>query len=122
MTIIRAPASWQGRIVPTLEVLLFIRQQGAVGVPIEMFVGSASVQKVEAFVAAVAIHVTLCGAQDAGFAEFMEWLRKRGEWPAAGWGDQFLRRANGDHRAAIDDFLNRCEEFAQANPSLFPHN
>ncbi|HZH13950.1 MAG TPA: hypothetical protein VE057_06285 [Archangium sp.] len=113
MSAIRPPEEWKGRFVPTLDVLLFIREQILGGVMPEMFFGRLDVGALAAFVHGVRFHLYGGGVEDARYQEFSAWLRDvRNEFPAGkGWAGLYLEEAGGDHQAAILRFLERCAEY-----------
>jgi hypothetical protein len=113
MSAIQPPAAWNGRFVPTLEAIVFVRDQIRSGVMPEMFIGRLDVQALRAFVLGVHFHQFCCGQQDEQYMAFIDWLRDVcREFPSpGGWEEKYLADAGGDHRAAIMRFLDRCAEF-----------
>jgi hypothetical protein len=113
MSSITPPADWKGRFVPTLDVLLFVREQVLSGIMPEMFFGRLDVRALCAFVEGIHFHLYCCGVRDEGYMEFIAWLREvKNEIPTPlGWEGKYLSDFAGDHRAAIMKFLDRCAEF-----------
>ncbi len=113
MSAIRPPEAWKGRLVSTLDTLLFIREQILGGVMPEMFFGRPDVEAVAAFVHGVRFHLYCGRAEDSRYQEFSAWLRDvRNEFPSGkGWAGLYLEEAGGDHRVAIQRFLDRCAEY-----------
>jgi hypothetical protein len=119
MSSIRPPAEWSGKQVSTLDVVLFIREQVMRGVGPEMFIGKPDAYLFAAFVTGVHFHLYCCGGQDPQYTEFLRWMReeKKELLPVGGWPPKLLEDAGGDHRKAIQVFLDRCAEFVAAAAS-----
>ena len=113
MSAIQSPSAWNGRFVPTLEVMVFVRDQIRSGVMPEMFIGRLDVLALRAFVVGVHFHQFCCGQRDEQYMAFIDWLRDEcKEFPSpGGWEEKYLAEERGDHRAAIMRFLDRCAEF-----------
>ncbi len=120
MSALIPPPEWKGRFVTTLEILLFMRDQIRAGFTPEVFFGPIDVHAFGAFVDGLTFYMYCSGVKDDAFLEFLEWLRDRGEYPDPGsWERKYLSDCNGDHRAAIMKFLDRCAEFvAQRKPPV----
>lgn len=113
MSSIRPPGEWKDRFISTLDVLLFIRGQILEGVLPEMFFGRLDIWAVAAFVHGARFHLYCSGVEDARYQAFSAWLRDvKQEFPTVkGWAGLYLEEAEGDHRAAISRFLDRCAEY-----------
>jgi hypothetical protein len=119
MTGILPPEEWRGRSVSMLEMLLFIREQVRKGFMLEIFIGMpayvlhSTVETLESFIEGMKFMLACHGVQDAEFEEFMSWLRevKQAVPPEGLWAEKLLEDAGGDHRAAIERFLDLAAEF-----------
>ncbi|MFY0577530.1 hypothetical protein ACN28S_27305 [Cystobacter fuscus] len=113
MSSILPPVVWNGRFVPTLEALVFMRDQIRSGVMLEIFIGRLDVRALSSFTDGIHFHQFCCGQKDEQYMAFIDWLREVcGEFPSpGGWQEKYLADAGGDHRAAIMRFLDRCAEF-----------
>ncbi len=113
MSSVVPPVEWKGKLVPTLEVLLFVRDQIHAGFTPEVFFGPVDVHALGAFIDGLTFRMYCSGVGDESFGEFLEWLREKGEYPSpGGWEGKYLTDCQGDHRAAIMKFLDRCAEFS----------
>jgi hypothetical protein len=113
MSGIKAPDDWIGKVVDTIDVLVFIRAQVRAGVGLEVFFGRVDVDRFRAFVSGVHFHAFCGGLKADRYLLFLKWLREqKKETSAAGWVESLLRAANGDHRVAILAMLDLCAEFA----------
>ncbi|HLL83249.1 MAG TPA: hypothetical protein VK420_11380 [Longimicrobium sp.] len=84
----------------------------------EIFFGRIDVKAFGNFLDGIGFYTFCAGVKDEPFREFMEWLWEKGEHrDPGGWEARYLTDCNGDHRAAIMKFLDRCAEFvAQRQP------
>lgn len=113
MSTLQTPIEWKGRVVSTLDLLLFIRQKLNEGVTLELFLGSVSAHAMRAFIEGSSMALQYNGLSDQGFEEFVAWLRDvKKEWPVEGWVKKYLRESGGDHEVAIRKFLDFAAEFA----------
>src|SRR5688572_30108261 len=91
MTAILAPEEWKGRTVYMLEVLMFIREQINSGNMPEIFIGFpayigyATIETLESYIDGYLFSLSCHRIHDAGYKEFLEWLRDvKKESPAEG--------------------------------------
>ncbi len=122
MSGLHPPVAWNGRFVPTLEAMVFMRDQVRSGVPPEIFFGRVDVQALRDFVEGVHFHQFCCGQRDMQYMAFIDWLRDVcKEFPSpGGWEAKYLADAGGNHRAAIMRFLDRCAEFVAMSQGHSP--
>lgn len=113
MSAVLPPPEWKGRDVPVLEMLLFIREQLAQGVMPELFLGRLDIESLAAFIKGYAFALYCRGVLDPGYQAFITWLRDvKSEFPAGGgWARRCLDVSGGEHRAAIQRFLDLVSEF-----------
>lgn len=117
MSSIDPPADWAGKQVPTLDVLLFVRDYVRRDMSIDMFFGRVDVHLLAAFVDGISFHLYCTGGRDPKYMDFIRWLRdEKQEFPPGGWASKYLAEANGDHREAIRRFLDRCAEYMATHP------
>jgi hypothetical protein len=97
---------------------MFMRTTIRAGFTPEIFFGRIDVKALRTFVDGIGFYTFCCGVKDEPFGEFLEWLRAKGEYvDPDSWEGRYLKDCDGDHRAAIMKFLDRCAEFvAQRQP------
>jgi hypothetical protein len=120
MSALQTPKDWEGRAVSTLDVLLFMRQKMGEGIIPEMFIGKVDAHRMEAFTIGLSTAIYYNHLPDPGFMRFLDWLRdSKKAFPPGGWAQQYLADCHGDHRAAINKFLDYAAEFVaqQERPS-----
>jgi hypothetical protein len=114
MSAIVYPEEWKGRVVYTVDLLLFLRSQIRQGVVLDMFVGSAYTYSMNAFIAGSEMALRRNGFPDHEYLEFVAWLRDvKKEYPCEGWAVKYLKDCGGDHLAAIKKFLEFVAEFRE---------
>ncbi|WP_225411917.1 hypothetical protein [Stigmatella hybrida] len=114
MSAIVYPAEWKGRIVYTIDLLLFLREQVRKGVILDMFMGSTHTHALNAFIAGSEQALRHNGFPDREYSEFVAWLRDaKKDYPCEGWAVKYLRDCGGDHLAAIKKFLEFVAEFRE---------
>jgi hypothetical protein len=119
MTSILPTEEWRGRVLSMLEMLLFIREQVRKGSMLELLIGMpaytlhSTIETLESFIDGMRFALACHGLQDAGYEEFLTWLREvKHEAPAeGGWANRSLEACHGDHHAAIQRFLDFVAEF-----------
>jgi hypothetical protein len=114
MNDVPVPESWKGRVVSTLDILMFIRQKVSEGMSPRIFLRKLDAQLLVAFEcgSAEALRHNALPGLDSREAWFIEWLRDfKQEFPPEGWHQKFLAEMKGDHLAALRKYLDRVAEF-----------
>ncbi len=112
MSALQTPEDWKGRVVSTVDLLMFVREKVNEGMTLEMFLGSINAHAMRAFIEGSSMTLRCNGLPNQDFKDFVVWLRDvKQEWPCEGWVAKYLRDLGGDHEAAIKKFLDFVAEF-----------
>jgi len=111
------PTDWNGRVVFTMDVLLFVRERLRSGLDCKELFEDTNALALRGFYDGFGLALEFNGQADVPFGKFLTWLRDvKRELPGEGWPDRYLSELAGDHEKAIMKFLDFASEFVDAYP------
>lgn len=106
------PREWGGRPVEMLDALLWFRQRMRDGQRLSFLTGSETVDSLFCFTIGWNRNTIYNHHEDLTVEPFRNWLRdEKKEFPGEGWHVKYLQDCGGDHRRAVQKFLDLAAEF-----------
>jgi hypothetical protein len=107
----KKPAHWAGKVVQTLDVLLYVRDELQTGRPLFMFTGDTTLQSLFSFIQGYEFSLYCNERPDTEYRSFVEWLRDERQELPGNWIEAYLKESGQDHRRAVMKYLDFVAEY-----------